>query len=115
VFERIGLSNGFLWGLPMNKILITGAGRGIGLELCRQLVARGDEVIAVYRTGNSALRSLNLRVVEGIDVATNEPIPAASGTLTVMSYPGRRLPVPSHQLRRPRKAFWPAHFTSTGR
>ncbi len=58
----------------MNKILITGASRGIGLELCRQLVTRGEEVIAVCRTGNSALRSLNLRVIEGIDVATNESV-----------------------------------------
>ncbi len=56
----------------MNKILITGANRGIGLELCRQLSARGDEVIAVCRTDSRELRSLDLRVLEGIDVATNE-------------------------------------------
>jgi len=58
----------------MKKILITGASRGIGLELCRQLAARGDEVIAVCRVGNSALRSLKLRVIEGIDVAANESL-----------------------------------------
>lgn len=54
----------------MNKVLVTGANRGIGLELCRQLVARGDEVIAVCRSSNSALQALNLRVIEGVDVST---------------------------------------------
>jgi NAD(P)-dependent dehydrogenase (short-subunit alcohol dehydrogenase family) len=54
----------------MKNVLVTGANRGIGLELCRQLVARGDEVIAVCRSGNSALQALNLRVIEGIDVSS---------------------------------------------
>ena len=54
----------------MKKVLVTGANRGIGLELCRQLIARGDEVIAVCRSGNSALQALNLRVIEGIDVSS---------------------------------------------
>lgn len=58
----------------MNKVLITGANRGIGLELCRQLLARGDEVIAVCRTVSSELKSMNLRVIEGIDVGANESI-----------------------------------------
>lgn len=31
-------------------ILVTGAGRGIGRELCRHLVARGDRVVATART-----------------------------------------------------------------
>ena len=58
----------------MNKVLITGANRGIGLELCRQLLARGDEVIAVCRSISSELKSLNLRVIEGVDVSTEESI-----------------------------------------
>lgn len=58
----------------MNKILITGANRGIGLELCKQLVARGEEIIAVCRTSNSQLSSMKLRVIEGIDVAMAESV-----------------------------------------
>jgi len=58
----------------MNKVLITGANRGIGLELCRQLAARGEEVIAVCRTASSDLQGLNLRVIDGIDVGEDESI-----------------------------------------
>lgn len=58
----------------MNKVLITGANRGIGLELCRQLLARGDEVIGVCRNLSSDLKSLNLRVIEGIDVSSTQSV-----------------------------------------
>jgi len=58
----------------LNKVLITGANRGIGLELCRQLLARGDEVIGVCRNLSSDLKSLNLRVIEGIDVSSTQSV-----------------------------------------
>jgi len=56
----------------MNRVLVTGANRGIGLELCRQLVARGDELIAVCRKNSDALTALNVQVIEGIDVSNTE-------------------------------------------
>jgi NAD(P)-dependent dehydrogenase (short-subunit alcohol dehydrogenase family) len=56
----------------MNRVLVTGANRGIGLELCRQLSTRGDEVIAVCRQSNTELEALNIRVIEGIDVTDDE-------------------------------------------
>jgi NAD(P)-dependent dehydrogenase (short-subunit alcohol dehydrogenase family) len=62
----------------MATILITGANRGIGLALCRQLIARGDEVIAACRKSSAELDALasagakgSLRVEEGIDVASD--------------------------------------------
>jgi NAD(P)-dependent dehydrogenase (short-subunit alcohol dehydrogenase family) len=44
----------------MKRILITGASRGIGLEMCRQLSEQGNEVIATYRSSNSAGSLLEL-------------------------------------------------------
>ncbi|MCA9546657.1 MAG: SDR family oxidoreductase, partial [Myxococcales bacterium] len=46
----------------------TGANRGIGLALARQLVARGDRVIAAVRKASPELRALDLRIEEGVDV-----------------------------------------------
>ena len=57
----------------VNRVLITGANRGIGLELCRQLSARGDEVLAACRKSTAELEALNLRVIEGIDVGEPGP------------------------------------------
>lgn len=58
----------------MATILITGPNRGIGLELCRQYSARGDDVIAVCRTPSPELEALGLRIVEGIDVSEGESV-----------------------------------------
>ena len=52
----------------MSTWLVTGANRGIGLELCRQVTARGDTVIAACRAASPALRAVGCRVVEGIEV-----------------------------------------------
>lgn len=65
----------------MNKILITGANRGIGLELCRQLAARGDEVVAVCRTASRELREIKLQVIENIDVSSAESVSFLQGQL----------------------------------
>lgn len=52
------------------SFFITGCTRGIGLEFCRQLTARGDDVTATARDPVNAgeLTSLPLRIV-GLDVA----------------------------------------------
>ena len=49
---------------------ITGASKGLGLEMCKQLAARGETVYALVRSGNSKLAELgsSVKVVEGIDV-----------------------------------------------
>lgn len=49
-------------------IVITGANRGIGLEMARIWAGRGDRVIAVCRRPSEALRALDVRIVDGIDV-----------------------------------------------
>lgn len=42
----------------MSRVLIVGANRGIGLALCQQLHARGDEVIATCRRSSEVLDAL---------------------------------------------------------
>ena len=58
----------------MTTYLITGSNRGIGLELCRQLVGRGENVIATCRSASEELKQLGVRVEEGIDITSEESI-----------------------------------------
>ena len=52
--------------------LITGANRGIGLELARQLRGRGETVVATCRTSSPELDPVGCRVLEGIDVGADD-------------------------------------------
>ncbi len=58
----------------MQITLVTGANKGIGLQLCTQLAARGDKVIAICRTSSPELSELGVRIIEGIDVSNAESI-----------------------------------------
>ncbi len=66
------------------EVLVTGAGRGIGLELVRQLLARGDSAIAVVRKPAPTLGELpggdRLRV-ELCDVGDEKEIARLAKTL----------------------------------
>jgi NAD(P)-dependent dehydrogenase (short-subunit alcohol dehydrogenase family) len=52
----------------MGVSVVTGASRGIGLELARQLKARGASVVAVCRKSSPELDALGVRVENGFDV-----------------------------------------------
>ncbi|MBE9061433.1 SDR family oxidoreductase [cf. Phormidesmis sp. LEGE 11477] len=65
----------------MTTYLVTGTNRGIGYEYCRQLAARGDEVIAVCRQPSSALTDLKVEVIRDIDVADQQAIATLQKTL----------------------------------
>ena len=60
----------------MATVLITGTNRGIGLEYCRQLQARGDTVVAVCSTPSPELESLGVRIEAGIDLTDGAAIDA---------------------------------------
>ena len=65
----------------MAKVLVTGGNRGIGLQLCTQLHARGDEVIAVCRSSSQELSQLDVRLIEGIDVSDGDNVAALANEL----------------------------------
>ena len=58
----------------MQTVLVTGANRGIGLEYCRQLHQRGEQVIAVCRNSSAELDALGVRVEAGLDLSQEADI-----------------------------------------
>ncbi len=60
--------------IGMATYLITGTNRGIGLEYCRQLRARGDHTIAVCREASEELKQLGIQVEEGIEITSDSSV-----------------------------------------
>ena len=58
----------------MGIVCITGANRGIGVELSRQYTERGDLVVAACRASSDELRELGVEVVEGVDVTDDAAV-----------------------------------------
>lgn len=58
----------------MSVAVVTGANRGIGLELCRQLLERGRDVVAVCRKASPELEGLGVRLEQGVDVTDAEAV-----------------------------------------
>ena len=56
----------------MQRVAVTGANRGIGLEIVRHLRARGDEVIAICRESSAELEETGARVVAPIDLGDSD-------------------------------------------
>ena len=55
----------------MKTVVITGANRGIGLAMASEFKRLGYEVIALCRQTSAKLVALNVKVIEGVDVATD--------------------------------------------
>jgi len=58
----------------MKHVVITGANRGIGLELARHYKAEGWRVTGVCRESSPELETSATRTIDGIDVASEECI-----------------------------------------
>jgi NAD(P)-dependent dehydrogenase (short-subunit alcohol dehydrogenase family) len=65
----------------MPNAIVTGANRGIGLEFCRALSARGYAVTALCRQSNAALDGLPANVYEGYDVTDGAVIDEFASTI----------------------------------
>ena len=65
----------------MATVIITGANRGIGLELTQQLSERGDEVIALCREASPELRALGVRILEGVEVTDGAALRSSAKAL----------------------------------
>ncbi|MDL0430458.1 SDR family oxidoreductase [Marinobacter sp. TBZ242] len=55
-------------------VVITGANRGIGLELARHYAAEGCDVIGVCREASAELEEVAARIIDGVDVTTDNGI-----------------------------------------
>lgn len=55
-------------------VVITGANRGIGLSLARLYASQGHTVYAVCRQTSPELSTLNLNVIDGIDITNQKDI-----------------------------------------
>ncbi|MEE4638754.1 MAG: SDR family oxidoreductase [Wenzhouxiangella sp.] len=65
----------------MTTALITGANRGIGFELARQLKAAGYDVIAVCRQSSADLDGLGVQIETGIDITDPKSLTELAGRL----------------------------------
>lgn len=64
-----------------NVVVITGANRGIGLELARHYAAEGCEVIGVCRQSSDELAGVAAQVVDGVDITTDAGIDKLKSSL----------------------------------
>lgn len=65
----------------MPTIAITGSNRGIGLELCRQFLDRGDDVIGICREATDAMTALGVEPITGIDVSDDGSVATLQNAL----------------------------------
>jgi NAD(P)-dependent dehydrogenase (short-subunit alcohol dehydrogenase family) len=66
----------------MKTALITGANRGIGFELAKQLQAKGYQVIAACRKSSPELDALNCQIETGFDVGNEQSVKQLANKLS---------------------------------
>jgi len=58
----------------MARYVVVGANRGIGLEMVKQLAARGDQVVAGCRSASAELRETGAEIHENVDVTDDASV-----------------------------------------
>ena len=69
----------------MSTFLVTGSNRGIGLELCKQIYEKGNEVIATCRKASKELIDLGVKIEENVEISSNQSIINLKKKLTGIS------------------------------
>ena len=71
--------------MPMN-VVVTGSNTGLGLELCKQLHARGDNVYATCRNSSPELEAVGVaKIITNIDVTSADAADALVSALKDVS------------------------------
>ena len=60
--------------LKGKRVLITGAGRGLGLAMAREISAQGADGVYLVRKRTSELEALGGQIIEGVDVMSEESV-----------------------------------------
>jgi hypothetical protein len=69
--------------LKGKRVAITGANRGVGLALAKELTAQGGKLVAICRSSSDELEALNPdEIVTGIDVSSDEACDTISSQIT---------------------------------
>ncbi len=74
----------------MARYVVVGANRGIGLEMVKQLAARGEQVVAACRSASPELRETGAEIHENVDVTDDASVArftelaAAGGLIDVL-------------------------------
>jgi NAD(P)-dependent dehydrogenase (short-subunit alcohol dehydrogenase family) len=66
-------------------VVITGANRGIGLELARHFNSEGCHIIGVCREASAELKEVARQVIEGVDITTDSGIQKMTDELKAQS------------------------------
>merc|ERR1712124_229540 len=70
------------------RCLVTGANRGLGLELAKQLVADGARVVSVTRKASDELAALGVAQITGVDVTDDDALTSLPEKVTAAGFDG---------------------------
>jgi NAD(P)-dependent dehydrogenase (short-subunit alcohol dehydrogenase family) len=63
--------------LAGKRVLLTGANRGLGLAIAKEIVTQGAEAIFLVRKSTAELEALGGQIIEGVDVMSAESVDGA--------------------------------------